>query len=136
MLDFDMCSLYDSKEVTAEEEQFVNEEVKLLALAQNLAPADESNYSIPFISSVLMICETEPKVLQVLIPCLIHLLQPQLHPSLPNIHNISLQLITHLAAVSALDFKNVVATIPPEDKLVSFIQCSRCVSSMFDASRN
>lgn len=44
-----MCSLYDSKEVTAEEEQFVNEEVKLLALAQNLAPADESNYSIPFI---------------------------------------------------------------------------------------
>jgi len=85
--------------ITADEELLINEEVKLLTLAHTLSP---ENY--------------RSKLLHVVIPCLTHLLQPQLHPTLPPVHTVSLQVLLHLASTSAHDFKEVVSTMSPEDK--------------------
>eukprot|EP00026_Physarum_polycephalum_P000215 Phypoly_transcript_00215.p1 GENE.Phypoly_transcript_00215~~Phypoly_transcript_00215.p1 ORF type:complete len:1942 (+),score=349.45 Phypoly_transcript_00215:90-5915(+) len=92
--------VYKSKGVAigAEDEQFLSDQVKFLAIAHNLAPENQKT-----------------QVLRVLLPCLLRMLQPNAQPP-PAIHGISLQLINHLASTVPQDFKEVVGGVPPEEK--------------------
>jgi len=93
-------SVYKSKGLTSgpEDEQFLSDQVKFLAVAHNLAPENQKS-----------------QLLHVLLPCLIRMLQPQTSP-LPPIHSISLQLINLLASTVPQDFKEVVGSVSADEK--------------------